>query len=157
MLGLDTGSSPISIYKEFVRLHEEDGLSFKNVITFNLDEYYPMQPNELQSYVRFMNEHLFDDFDIDRSNINIPDGTIAKNDIQTFCKNYELRIEESGGIDIQLLGMGRTGHIGFNEPGSLKGRLYVVIQYFFKHNLILIAIVEIRLLIYFCTFDKFFF
>jgi len=119
VLGLATGSSPISIYQELIRLHKEDGLSFKNVITFNLDEYYPMQPSELQSYVRFMNEHLFDHIDIDKKNIHIPDGTIQKDKIQAYCKAYEQKINEVGGLDIQLLGIGRTGHIGFNEPGSL--------------------------------------
>ena len=120
VLGLATGSSPISIYQELIRLHQEDGLSFKNVITFNLDEYYPMQPNELQSYVRFMNEHLFDHIDIEKKNIHIPDGTLAKDKIQSYCKDYEQKIDQAGGLDIQLLGIGRTGHIGFNEPGSLK-------------------------------------
>jgi glucosamine-6-phosphate deaminase len=120
VLGLATGSSPISIYKELIRLHQQDGLSFKNVITFNLDEYYPMQPSELQSYVRFMYEHLFDHIDIDKKNIHIPDGTIEKDKIQAYCKAYEQKINEVGGLDIQLLGIGRTGHIGFNEPGSLK-------------------------------------
>ncbi|MFT4801852.1 MAG: glucosamine-6-phosphate deaminase [Flavobacteriaceae bacterium] len=120
VLGLATGSSPISIYQELIRLHQEEQLSFKNVITFNLDEYYPMQPDELQSYVRFMNEHLFDHIDIDKSNIHIPDGTIPKEKVESFCKEYEQKITEAGGLDLQLLGIGRTGHIGFNEPGSLK-------------------------------------
>ena len=120
VLGLATGSSPISIYKELIRLHQEEQLSFKNVITFNLDEYYPMQADELQSYVRFMNEHLFDYIDIDKNNIHIPDGTIPKEKMISFCKEYEQKITEAGGLDLQLLGIGRTGHIGFNEPGSLK-------------------------------------
>jgi len=120
VLGLATGSSPISIYKELIRQHREEGLSFKNVITFNLDEYYPMQADELQSYVRYMNEHLFDHIDILKENVHIPDGTIAKDKIQAYCKSYEKKIEDAGGLDIQLLGIGRTGHIGFNEPGSLK-------------------------------------
>ncbi len=118
VLGLATGSTPVSVYNELVRLHREEGLSFKNVITFNLDEYYPMQPNELQSYVRFMNEHLFDHIDIEPSNVHIPDGTLAEADVPAFCQKYEEKIAEAGGIDIQLLGIGRTGHIGFNEPGS---------------------------------------
>ena len=96
----------------------QDGLSFQNVITFNLDEYFPMQPNELQSYVRFMNEHLFDLIDIPRENVNIPDGTVAPEDVADYCRAYEQKIQDAGGIDIQLLGIGRTGHIGFNEPGS---------------------------------------
>jgi glucosamine-6-phosphate deaminase len=118
VLGLATGSSPISVYDELVRMHKEEGLSFKNVITFNLDEYYPMQPNSLQSYVRFMNEYLFDHVDIKKENIHIPDGTLAVEDVPQFCVDYERQIEEAGGLDLQLLGIGRTGHIGFNEPGS---------------------------------------
>ena len=120
VLGLATGSTPVSVYAELVRMHREDGLSFKNVVTFNLDEYFPMQPNELQSYVRFMHEHLFDHIDILPENINIPDGTLAKADVPEFCAKYETKIELLGGIDIQILGIGRTGHIGFNEPGSSK-------------------------------------
>ena len=120
VLGLATGSTPVGIYAELVRLHQEEGLSFQNVVTFNLDEYFPMQPNELQSYVRFMNEHLFDHIDIPKENINIPDGTILKSEVAEFCAGYETKIELFGGIDIQILGIGRTGHIGFNEPGSNK-------------------------------------
>ena len=120
VLGLATGSTPTTVYSELVRMHQEEALSFKNVVTFNLDEYYPIQPNELQSYVRFMNEHLFDHIDILPENINIPDGTLKKSDVSDFCLNYENRIKELGGLDIQILGIGRTGHIGFNEPGSGK-------------------------------------
>jgi len=118
VLGLATGVTPVAVYAELVRLHEEEGLSFKNVITFNLDEYYPMQPEAAQSYVRFMNEHLFDHVDIDRDNIHIPDGTLPQDEIVNFCLNYEQQIEELDGLDLQILGIGRTGHIGFNEPGS---------------------------------------
>lgn len=118
VLGLATGSSPTAVYDELVRLHKDEGLSFKNVITFNLDEYFPMQPDALQSYVRFMKEYLFDHIDIDPENVNIPDGTINKEDSETYCRNYEQKIEDSGGLDLQVLGIGRTGHIGFNEPGS---------------------------------------
>ncbi|WP_234573438.1 glucosamine-6-phosphate deaminase [Rhodohalobacter sp. 614A] len=118
VLGLATGSTPVAVYDELVRMHEEDGLSFKNVITFNLDEYYPIKPDSLQSYVRFMHEHLFDSIDIPEDQIHIPDGTVSENEIFDYCDQYEARIEEAGGIDIQLLGIGRTGHIGFNEPGS---------------------------------------
>lgn len=118
VLGLATGSTPTQVYDELVRMHREDELSFKNVITFNLDEYYPMQPDSLQSYVRFMNEHLFDHIDIPAENVHIPDGTIPEDDIAAYCKEYEQKIIDCGGIDIQLLGIGRTGHIGFNEPGS---------------------------------------
>jgi len=118
VLGLSTGSTPKSVYDELVRLHNEEGLSFKNVVTFNLDEYYPIDPGAFQSYVRFMNEYLFDHVDIDRANVNIPDGTISEDSVGVFCQEYERKIEEAGGIDLQVLGIGRTGHIGFNEPGS---------------------------------------
>jgi len=118
VLGLATGSTPVGIYDELIRLHEEENLSFKNVITFNLDEYYPMKPDSLQSYVRFMKEHLFDHIDIPRDQVHIPDGTLDEDDISRFCEEYETNIKQAGGIDIQLLGIGRTGHIGFNEPGS---------------------------------------
>jgi glucosamine-6-phosphate deaminase len=118
VLGLATGSTPIKIYDELVRLHREEGLSFRNVITFNLDEYYPMDPRSVQSYYRFMHEYLFDHIDIPPDNIHIPDGTLKKEDVWPFCRNYDRVIDDAGGIDIQLLGIGRTGHIGFNEPGS---------------------------------------
>lgn len=118
VLGLATGSSPIKIYNELVRMHREEGLSFANVITFNLDEYYPMLPDAPQSYVHFMKEYLFDHVDIPKENIHIPDGTLSMNEVDQYCKQYEKQIDLNGGIDIQLLGIGRTGHIGFNEPGS---------------------------------------
>lgn len=118
ILGLATGSTPTAVYDELIRLYKEEGLSFRNVHTFNLDEYYPMQPDSLQSYVRFMNEHLFDHIDIPKDQINIPDGTLPKEKVAGFCQEYEDRIASLGGIDLQLLGIGRTGHIGFNEPGS---------------------------------------
>ncbi|MBK7634207.1 MAG: glucosamine-6-phosphate deaminase [Saprospiraceae bacterium] len=118
VLGLATGSSPIKIYNELVRLHREEGLSFYNVITFNLDEYYPMKPDANQSYVKFMNEYLFNHIDIKPSNIHIPNGDLPIEDVENFCAEYEKKIESLGGLDIQILGIGRTGHIGFNEPGS---------------------------------------
>ncbi|WP_416276596.1 glucosamine-6-phosphate deaminase [Pedobacter sp. MR2016-24] len=118
VLGLATGATPVKVYKELIRLHKEEGLSFKNVITFNLDEYYPMKPEADQSYVRFMNENLFSHIDINPENINIPDGLLNREDIEDFCLKYEQKITALGGIDLQLLGIGRTGHIGFNEPGS---------------------------------------
>ena len=118
VLGLATGSTPITLYAELVRMHRQEQLSFANVATFNLDEYYPMQPQELQSYRRFMAEHLFDHVDIDPANVHIPDGTIAPEQVAEYCARYEQAIAEAGGIDLQLLGIGRTGHIGFNEPGS---------------------------------------
>jgi glucosamine-6-phosphate deaminase len=118
ILGLATGSSPIPVYKELVRLHKDENLSFRNVVTFNLDEYYPMQPDALQSYVYFMHEQLFKHIDILPENIHIPDGTLPIEKVKGFCDAYEQKINQYGGIDIQILGIGRTGHIGFNEPGS---------------------------------------
>ncbi|MEJ7667073.1 MAG: 6-phosphogluconolactonase [Hymenobacter sp.] len=118
VLGLATGSSPIGVYHELVRLHREEELSFANVVTFNLDEYYPMPPDELQSYVYFMHEQLFDHVDIRPENIHIPDGTLPIEQVKTYCWDYEKQMEACGGLDLQLLGIGRTGHIGFNEPGS---------------------------------------
>lgn len=118
ILGLATGATPVGVYAELVRMHKEENLSFQNVITFNLDEYFPMQPEAAQSYVSFMGEHLFNHVDIQRENIHIPDGTVSKEQIATFCLEYERKIESLGGLDIQILGIGRTGHIGFNEPGS---------------------------------------
>ncbi|SEA92426.1 glucosamine-6-phosphate deaminase [Flavobacterium gillisiae] len=120
ILGLATGSSPKGLYAELVRLHKEEGLSFKNVITFNLDEYYPMEPNSVNSYVRFMKELLLDKVDILPENYNIPDGTLSKEEIAGYCANYEEKIEALGGIDLQILGIGGNGHIGFNESGSLQ-------------------------------------
>ncbi len=118
VLGLATGSTPTGVYEELIRLHCEEGLSFANVVTFNLDEYWPMEPRSLQSYRRFMDEHLFDHVDIDPSNTHVPDGTIPMERVEEYCAWYEQRIREAGGLDLQLLGIGRTGHIGFNEPGS---------------------------------------
>jgi glucosamine-6-phosphate deaminase len=118
VLGLATGSTPKGVYAELIRMHQQEGLSFKNVISFNLDEYYPMPYDALQSYVRFMYEHLFDHIDIPRENIYIPNGTIEKSQVNSYCEWYESEIQRFGGIDLQLLGIGRTGHIGFNEPGS---------------------------------------
>ncbi|WP_108425055.1 glucosamine-6-phosphate deaminase [Flagellimonas amoyensis] len=118
VLGLATGSSPIKVYEELVRMHREEGLSFKNVITFNLDEYHPMEKANIQSYHYFMHQHLFDHVDILQENVHIPDGTVPSHAVQEYCREYERKIEEAGGLDFQLLGIGRTGHIGFNEPGS---------------------------------------
>ena len=118
ILGLATGVTPIGVYQELVRIHKEEGLSFKNVITFNLDEYFPMKPTSPQSYVSFMKYNLFDHIDINMSNVHIPDGTLNMEDIPAFCLNYEKKITSLGGLDLQILGIGRTGHIGFNEPGS---------------------------------------
>ncbi|WP_430410436.1 glucosamine-6-phosphate deaminase [Kordia sp.] len=118
VLGLATGSSPIKVYEELVRMHKEENLSFANVVTFNLDEYYPMDKSNIQSYYYFMHEHLFNHVDILPENINIPDGKISTEDLYQYCIDYELKIKDIGGLDFQLLGIGRTGHIGFNEPGS---------------------------------------
>ncbi|MEE1964191.1 glucosamine-6-phosphate deaminase [Allomuricauda taeanensis] len=118
ILGLATGSSPIKVYEELVRMHREEGLSFKNVVTFNLDEYHPMEKANIQSYHYFMHQHLFDHVDIPAENVHIPDGTIPSYVVQEYCRAYEREIEKAGGLDFQLLGIGRTGHIGFNEPGS---------------------------------------
>jgi glucosamine-6-phosphate deaminase len=118
VLGLATGVTPVGVYAELVRLHKQEGLSFSNVITFNLDEYYPMKPKAAQSYVTFMNENLFNHVDINRANVHIPDGTLSKEAVVTFCLEYEKKISDLGGLDLQILGIGRTGHIGFNEPGS---------------------------------------
>lgn len=118
VLGLATGSSPIGVYKELVRLHKEEGLSFKKVVSFNLDEYFGLKKDDKQSYHSFMNNHLFDHIDILKENIFIPDGDIKETEVTAFCNAYEAKIESFGGIDFQLLGIGRTAHIGFNEPGS---------------------------------------
>ena len=118
VLGLATGSSPKTLYAELVRMHQEEGLSFKNVIAFNLDEYYPIDNNALQSYNRFMKKHLFDKVDINQRNCHIPNGEWKKEDIKKYCARYDQMVEELGGIDLQILGIGNNGHIGFNEPGS---------------------------------------
>jgi glucosamine-6-phosphate deaminase len=127
VLGLATGSTPIKVYEYLVQAHKEEGISFSNVISFNLDEYFPMDRESVHSYVRFMREHLFDHLDIPNTQIHIPDGQQTKEDVRTYCQNYEQKIIEAGGIDIQILGIGRTGHIGFNEPGSsLKSKTRLV-------------------------------
>ena len=118
VLGLATGSTQIGIYAELVRLHKEEGLSFKNVISFNLDEYYPISSHSLQSYHQYMRIHLFNHIDSQPMNIHIPDGTIILDTVHDYCREYEKKIADAGGIDLMLLGIGRTGHIGFNEPGS---------------------------------------
>ncbi|HTV48527.1 MAG TPA: glucosamine-6-phosphate deaminase [Phycisphaerae bacterium] len=120
VLGLATGSTPMGIYQELIRLHKAGELSFKNVVTFNLDEYYPMGREELQSYWRFTHEQLFDHVDIDPKNVHIPDGTVPIERMAEYCRKYEKQIANTGGMDLLLLGVGRTGHIGFNEPGSSR-------------------------------------
>ena len=116
VLGLATGSTPISVYKELIRMNKEEGLDFSTTITFNLDEYVGLAPNHDQSYRYFMNKNLFDHININKKNTHLPDG-LAK-DIEKFCRDYEEMIADVGGIDIQLLGIGANGHIAFNEPGT---------------------------------------
>lgn len=118
VLGLATGSTPKLLYKELVRMHREEGLSFKNVITFNLDEYYPMKRDSIHSYHTFMRKNLFDLVDIDINNCHIPDGMVPKENVRRYAAEYEQLIADKGGIDLQILGIGQNGHIGFNEPGS---------------------------------------
>lgn len=120
VLGLATGSTPLSLYAELVRMHREEGLSFANVTTFNLDEYYPLPPTHPQSYRHFMRIHLFDHVDIPPERTHVPDGTVPSGSVEAHCREYEERIRAAGGIDFQVLGIGRTGHIGFNEPGSAR-------------------------------------
>jgi glucosamine-6-phosphate deaminase len=118
VLGLATGSTPVGLYRELIRMHREEGLDFSRVVTFNLDEYYPMPREDPHSYFRFMHENLFAHVNVKWENIHIPDGTLDPDDVEDFCLGYERKIREAGGIDVQVLGIGRTGHIGFNEPGS---------------------------------------
>ena len=121
VLGLATGSTPIGIYRELIRLHREEGLDFSDVVTFNLDEYYPMRPESIHSYHRYMWENLFEHINIRPENVHIPDGALPRDEVEAFTAGYERQIEARGGIDFQLLGIGKTGHIGFNEPGSGMG------------------------------------
>ena len=118
VLGLPTGSTPIGVYQELVRMHREEGLSFQNVVTFNLDEYLPMDPGSIQSYHRFMHENLFDHIDIPEGNIHIPRGDLPDDQVDAHAAEYERQIGLAGGIDLMLLGIGRSGHVGFNEPGA---------------------------------------
>ena len=118
VLGLATGSTPIGVYRELIRMHRDGGLSFSNVVTFNLDEYYPMAPDAIHSYHRFMWENLFSHVDIPRENVHIPRGDVPREDLDEECRRYEAAIADAGGVDFQILGIGKTGHIGFNEPGS---------------------------------------
>ena len=120
VLGLPTGSTPVGVYRELIRLHREEGLDLSQVITFNLDEYYGLQPTQLQSYHRWMHEHFFNHVNIPPENIHIPDGTVPLEYVDAHCEQYESAIAAAGGIDILLLGIGRNGHIGFNEPFSQR-------------------------------------
>ncbi|MEO8193125.1 MAG: glucosamine-6-phosphate deaminase [Gemmatimonadales bacterium] len=127
VLGLATGSTPIGVYRELIRMHREEGLSFSDVVTFNLDEYYPMRPDSIHSYNRYMWENLFDHIDIRPENVHIPNGAAAREDLARETEDYEGAIREAGGIDLQILGIGKTGHIGFNEPGSgIESRTRVI-------------------------------
>ncbi|UCC47814.1 MAG: glucosamine-6-phosphate deaminase [Gemmatimonadota bacterium] len=121
VLGLATGSTPLGVYRELIRMHREEGLDFSNVVTFNLDEYFPMDPGSMHSYHRYMWENLFDHVNIRRENVHIPRGDIPKHEVDEHCRAFEEAIVQAGGLDFQLLGIGRTGHIGFNEPGSGPG------------------------------------
>ncbi|WP_419934146.1 glucosamine-6-phosphate deaminase [Candidatus Palauibacter sp.] len=118
VLGLATGSTPVGVYRELIRLHREEGLDFSNAVTFNLDEYFPMRPGSFHSYHRYMREHLFDHVNIPPDQRHIPRGDVPEAEVEAHCTEYERRIREAGGIDFQILGIGRSGHIGFNEPGS---------------------------------------
>lgn len=118
VLGLATGSTPVPVYQELIKLHRERGLSFRNVVTFNLDEYLGLGPGHLQSYRQFMQKHLFDHVDIAHSNTHVPSGLVPRDQADKHCSEYEAMIRQAGGIDLQILGLGRTGHIGFNEPPS---------------------------------------
>ncbi len=120
VLGLATGSTPVDVYQELIRRYQACEVSFANVVTFNLDEYYPMPADSPQSYHRFMWENLFKHIDIVPGNVHIPDGAIPSGEVSAACKAYEAAIADAGGIDFQILGIGKTGHIGFNEPGSSR-------------------------------------
>ena len=118
VLGLATGSTPVGVYRELIRMHREEGLSFRQVVTFNLDEYYPMAPDSIHSYHRFMWENFFSQVDIEPEQVHIPRGDVPRDQVAAECAAYEAAIRDAGGIDFQILGVGKTGHIGFNEPGS---------------------------------------
>ncbi|HEV3446177.1 MAG TPA: glucosamine-6-phosphate deaminase [Gemmataceae bacterium] len=120
VLGLPTGSTPVGVYRELIRMHKESGLDFSRVITFNLDEYFGVTPDDMHSYRRWMQETFFNHVNLKPENIHVPDGTIREEDATEYCADYEDRIRRAGGIDLQLLGIGRTGHVGFNEPGSTR-------------------------------------
>ncbi len=118
VLGLATGGTPVPLYQELIRRHKEEGLSFAKVITFNLDEYSGLEKDHPESYWYFMHQQLFNHIDIPAENINLPSGTVAEDEIEAHCAAYEKAIVDAGGLDYQILGIGRTGHIGFNEPPS---------------------------------------
>ncbi len=119
VIGFATGSTPIGLYKELIKMHKEEGLDFSKIVTFNLDEYIGLPKDHPESYHTFMWENLFKHINVNPSNVHIPDGTVP--DVEAYCQWYEERIKKFGGIDLQILGIGRDGHIGFNEPGSSLG------------------------------------
>lgn len=119
VLGLATGSTPLGLYRELIRRHREAGLDFSQVTTFNLDEYVGLGPSHPQSYRQFMQTSLFDHINVDTNRTHVPDGRAL--DFENFCQQYEQRIRDAGGIDLQVLGIGTDGHIAFNEPGSSLG------------------------------------
>ncbi len=121
VLGLATGSTPIGVYRELIRMHRSEGLDFSDVVTFNLDEYYPMDPESIHSYHRYMWENLFEHINVDPANVHLPPGAVPRDEVERLCAEYEAAIVAAGGIDFQILGIGKTGHIGFNEPGSGVG------------------------------------
>src|SRR3954464_14223856 len=118
VLGLATGSTPIGIYRELIRMHREEGFDFSDAVTFNLDEDYPMKTENIHSYHRFMRENLFNHINVKPESVHIPKGDVPRDDVEEECEKYEAAIKKAGGIDLQILGIGKTGHIGFNEPGS---------------------------------------
>ena len=120
VLGLPTGSTPTGVYRELIRLHRDEGLDFSNVVTFNLDEYYGLAPDAQQSYNRWMREHFFDHVNVKPENIHIPSGMVGLHEVDSYCRQYEQQIERAGGLDVLILGIGGNGHIGFNEPFSVK-------------------------------------
>src|SRR5947208_8512049 len=118
VLGLATGSTPIGIYRELIRMHRGEGFDFSDVVTFNLDEYYPMKPESIHSYHRFMRENLFNHINVRPENIHIPRRDVPRDDVDVECEAYEAAIKKAGGIDLQVLGIGKAGHNGFHGPGS---------------------------------------
>src|SRR6266702_8352104 len=118
VLGLATGSTPLGIYRELIRRHQAGEVDFSRVVTFNLDEYYPMPADSPHSYRRYMWENLFAHVNIRPEQVQIPDGGVPRETLVEHCAAYERAIVEAGGIDFQMLGIGKSGHIGFNEPGS---------------------------------------
>lgn len=120
VLGLATGGTPIQFYEALRKLHSAGEISFRTVTTFNLDEYLGLDRADPHSYWQFMHEQLFDHVDILPDNIHVPDGTIADSELEAYCRSYESSIVEAGGIDLQILGIGTNGHIGFNEPGAAR-------------------------------------